>query len=514
MTAPQLSQRPAAGFGAVQRWKVRLTVGIGLLLGSYLLLIGNLIAFRHPWRIDLTTEGLYTLSRETLDRLKLVHEEIEVVIPTLLLRDNPEHAAVQEVLRRARATLNEISSAQPLVRAAVEVDVLTDPARWEELRARFDLETSQVNRILFFAGKSKELRQAVLPREMAVLGEVKDPTFDVPEVKKYLGEKAIVDSISRLISENRRVVYFSQDRRELLLSPRADAAVGLGGIRRLAHELATEGLEARELSLSTTKEVPADCDLLILAGPSQPYGPDELRVIDAYLQRGGRVLATLSLTRTGLEDLLKEWGVKVRDGNVQCRIQSALTQQTSAEFAAADFDKVHPATRAFRNSARFEVQFRTARPLLGTAQGKGLEPTAILVAQSRGGRAFFVVPPGELKEALRPEDVPLAVAVEQHVPDRPPPGFQRRETRLIVVGGSTFLSDQLFSAASNRDFCLNCIRWLLGEEELAADGGAEWAKRTLRMDASIERFLFWVPIFLLPGIFLCAGTFIYYSRRT
>ena len=117
MTAPQLSQRPAAGFGAVQRWKGRLTVGIGLLLGSYLLLIGNLIAFRHPWRIDLTTEGLYTLSRETLDRLKLVHEEIEVVIPTLLLRDNPEHAAVQEVLRRARATLNEISSAQPLVRA-------------------------------------------------------------------------------------------------------------------------------------------------------------------------------------------------------------------------------------------------------------------------------------------------------------------------------------------------------------------------------------------------------------
>ena len=43
--------------------------------------------------------------------------------------------------------------------------------------------------------------------------------------------------------------------------------------------------------------------------------------------------------------------------------------------------------------------------------------------------------------------------------------------------------------------------------------GQAWAERMLKSSPGVQRFLFWVPIFLLPGVFLCMGAFVYYLRR-
>ncbi len=252
----------------------------------------------------------------------------------------------------------------------------------------------------------------------------------------------------------------------------------------------------------------------MIAGPFQPYSKGELQVIDAYLRGGGRLLVALGPRRTGLEDLLKEWGGEGLEGKVQAQMQTTLDRIATAEVTARVFDRQHAATQVFQNVPRFEVQLVLPRPLAGGGAGKGLETTALLSARSGGGQDFFLVPDREARELPKPEDFQLAVAVEQRVPERPPPGFQRLGTRILVVGSSSFLSDQYFLRASHRDFLMNGAAWLLGEEEKATVSGQDWAERVLRTDPSIQRFLFWVPIFLLPAAFLCMGAFVYYLRRT
>ena len=44
-------------------------------------------------------------------------------------------------------------------------------------------------------------------------------------------------------------------------------------------------------------------------------------------------------------------------------------------------------------------------------------------------------------------------------------------------------------------------------------GSTAWTERVLPWNERIQTFLFWVPIFLFPGIVVCAGAFVYFVRR-
>ncbi len=109
----------------------------------------------------------------------------------------------------------------------------------------------------------------------------------------------------------------------------------------------------------------------------------------------------------------------------------------------------------------------------------------------------------------------VAATVYKPRPDNPPPGFEIQNTRLAVFGDSTFFSNGAFLRFSHKDFTLNTVRWLLGlEEELAGVTGSPWTERILSRSAGIRRFLFWVPIFVFPGIVLCIGVFVYLLRKS
>ncbi len=512
MTGKKTAAR--ASFSTRKRWSMRLSFLVGLFLAFYSLFLANGIVFRHPVRIDLTEEKLLSLSRDSLERLKLITEPVEVVIPTLLLRDNPDHLAQHDVLTRARLLLSEYLAAQPLIQVAAEVDVLEHPDRWERIRAEYKLESSQLNRFIFFAGKGRERRQTVTPNDLAFFGSVRDPGTDVPEVKAFRGERAITSALNRLVTVDRRAVYFTQDKGEAQFRPTSEKAVGVGGIRVLLGELDSQGLEGRPLSITGLREIPVDCSVLVIAGASQIFLPEELRVIDAYLERGGKLLVALGVRRTGIESCLEDWGVRVLEGQVQSYIDTPLSKTSHAVVAARQFSRSHPATSIFVNVPRFEVQLELPRPLVPGGKGKGFDAAPILSAVSHRGVDYYLVGLPGSRELPKPADFDLVLAVSQVIPERPPPEFQRRDTRLVVTGSATFLGDQYFLRSSNRDFLMNCLRWLLGDEVRSTEGGTEWTKRTLRTDPSIERYLFWVPIFLLPGIFLTAGVLVYHVRRT
>ena len=54
---------------------------VGYFLLAYLFLLVIFIIYRHPYRIDFTRERQNTLSRETLNRLALLKENVRVLIP-------------------------------------------------------------------------------------------------------------------------------------------------------------------------------------------------------------------------------------------------------------------------------------------------------------------------------------------------------------------------------------------------------------------------------------------------
>jgi len=506
---------PPVTFGGRKRWWARARFVVGTFLCFYILIVANIITFRHPLRFDFTEERMHSLSRATFDKLELVQEEVLIVYPQLHQPDNNVNVAEMRVLKRTRLLLREYMARQPLIKIAAELDVFGDPERWEQVRDEFDLDKSQVNRFIFFTGKGQSFRQTVTPRDLARFGAAPDPLIDIPEIKGYRGEKAITDAITRLITQERRNVYFVQDKGGPTLNPQASQAGGPDGLNALEHELSTEGMDVRELSIGLVKTIPDDCALLVIAGSFQPYSADEIRVIDRYLHGGGPLLVTLGPRRTGIEDLLEDWRVKVLDDKVQGRIVFPGRKVATTQVPARVFNRLHPVTKVFVNVPRFDFLLDSPRPLQPGRMGKGLESTGILEIRSTDGVESYYLVPADKTEALRaPGNFTVGMVVSQAVPERPPPGFQRLDTRILVMGGTSFLTDRMLRGASHRDLLMNGVAWLLGEEEKATVSGTEWAKRTLRTDPAINSFLFWVPIFLLPGVFLSIGAFLSFLRRT
>ena len=79
-------------------------------------------------------------------------------------------------------------------------------------------------------------------------------------------------------------------------------------------------------SLLGSNSVPPDCNLLVIPGPNRPLQDVELTKIDRYLNEGGRLMVLFNHDsagkKNGLENLLKKWGVEVRDEIIRDRQHS------------------------------------------------------------------------------------------------------------------------------------------------------------------------------------------------
>ena len=91
------------------------------------------------------------------------------------------------------------------------------------------------------------------------------------------------------------------------------------GYSKFASTLQQNYIRVEPLTLVGTNDIPADCNLLIIAGPTRLIPDGELDKIEHYLDQGGRLLAMVNVATkdrlTGLEKVLAQWGVEV-DGSV------------------------------------------------------------------------------------------------------------------------------------------------------------------------------------------------------
>ena len=82
MSTPE-SKTPPRTFGTGRRLSGVGDFILSFFLALYVLLLWNIIVFRHPVRLDLTRDRIHTLSQATLDRLELVREEMDRIVPEL-----------------------------------------------------------------------------------------------------------------------------------------------------------------------------------------------------------------------------------------------------------------------------------------------------------------------------------------------------------------------------------------------------------------------------------------------
>jgi ABC-type uncharacterized transport system involved in gliding motility auxiliary subunit len=289
------------------------------------------------------------------------------------------------------------------------------------------------------------------------------------------------------------------------------------GYSRFGQLLAHKSVETVPLRLAGEGEVPADCQLLIVAGPHRRLDAAEVAKIGRYLNRGGRLLALLSYFRadrtdTGLEKLLAAWGVAVGDNFTFDRRNSvAGNAMLCTNFSG------HPVVKPLRDETLCLVLARSvdaARVAVASADAPRVEP---LFSTGEDG-----VTTSELTESGVPRVnlardrrgvIPLAVAVDKG--SIPGAAADRTATRMIVVGESLFLANEAVEKGwANLEFANLAVNWLLDRPtQLAGIAPRPMREYTVMLSRAEVWRLAWLLLLAFPAAPLVAGLVVWLRRR-
>ncbi len=273
--------------------------------------------------------------------------------------------------------------------------------------------------------------------------------------------------------------------------------------------------EVEDLGLLTGKPVPADAAVVIIPGARKDPVAAELRALDDYLERGGKLLVLLEPYQAPrLAAWLKRYGVDVGE-NVVVDPDNRLAGGEPFSAALPELNTRHlvparieglPLFSGMRTvTARSDEQAgRVAVWLLrsGPRSWASHDPEVL-----QGERTLFV--------AGRDLNGPLGVGVEVvlSVTARSEPADNRG--RIIVYGDSDFVTNRFLDYLGNRDLILNTVNWLAREEQLIAPHPKQkqpGANVFFPSQADLEG-VFWLAAVVQPALFFLVGTTLVVWRR-
>lgn len=290
-----------------------------------------------------------------------------------------------------------------------------------------------------------------------------------PRVQAFLAEGVLAEAITSLTEDETSKIYFLSGHGEYdPSSPENDRL----GYSLIAARIARQNAEIESLNLIQSGNIPADCDLLVIAGPRTRLLPEEIEMLRLYVEpedaQANRLMILLDpQTETGLETLLEEsYGVRFRNDILLAKVDFLGQVRTLTQTVVADFAD-HPAVDWIDSmGANFQVELGTTRSIeLLPAEGAARRESRVELMRTPEG---YWGETGELNEASRfdsGEDTPGPLTVGALIDEGSVSGgeVQLQGDRIVLLGSGNFLINETLQA-HQVDLTVNLINWMLERE--------------------------------------------------
>jgi hypothetical protein len=316
-----------------------------------------------------------------------------------------------------------------------------------------------------------------------------------------LSERDFTLALLRLSRGAERVVAFLGGHGER--APDGEANFDLG---RFGQALAADGVRSVRLDLNAVTAIPANTDLLVIAGPRVPIAPAEAAAIVAWVDAGG---ALLWLAEPGVDDgldaLATALGVRMLPGTAVDAAAQGLGIGDPGFAAVSTFPK-HPITREFDLTvllpqaaayAAVGAGSFEAKPILRTSDRSWTESSPI-AAQIR-----YDADAGEIPGPL---DLGFALTRLSPRPDR-------AEQRVVVIGDGDFLSNSYLGNGGNRALGARAVNWLLADDAMLDIAPVQAPDRTLALTRTQGGVIGIGFLLVLPLLLLATGALVAWRRR-
>ncbi|MBI5800540.1 MAG: GldG family protein [Verrucomicrobia bacterium] len=491
---PDDLDNPPPSFSAARKLGTGFGVLVGVAAFLAIVVMVNFLAARNFRRVSLSEDRVPPLAPVTLQVLAALTNDLHVT-----LYFDPDETLYAPILQ----SLRQYANASARVKITT-VDYQREPDKATETQRKHNLPPNIKDIVIFaIADRSRIVRQGELSEYDT--SKLLSGQSQAVKRKSFTGESYFTSAILTLMESRKLTTYYLRGHNEHDPTT-AGTRTGYGKFIELLQR--GNGLTPFGLSLAGTNPVPADCSLLVIAGPFTPLHADEVNQLNNYLNRGGRALVLLpENSNSGLEPLLRTWGVELGDDRITDEAGSR-----EGSFVILKNYSDHDIVRPFgpTQDGLVVATPRSVTPRSPTSAGSDAPQVRVLVSTSPSGKAIGNRGSRQFDPRVDKAGViSVAVAVERG-------GLSSVEggsTRMVVVGDSFFLGNAMIENSVNRDFAANAINWLVDRPKLVGIAPQVVREYQFNMTDAQTRSVQWILLAGVPGTILGFGLLVWWRRQ-
>lgn len=479
--------------------------GVTVVMVIAMLAAVNFVAYKSGKEYDLTREGIYTLSDQSRGILERLQTDVQVL--AFYGPHEPTQLAVQERLQRFADHSDKFTFR------------VVDPQARLDLVEEYSITETGPRLVITARGQDARVKDASEEQVTNAIIKVTEQSSKTVYFLTGHGEVDIEDSTSpeghRLMADAIRAEGYKVETLSLIKpasggSGESPESVGIDVTAKDAAPVQDQG--GTPMAAPTEVEgleVPAGVSVLVVAGARALLFEPEVKAIDAYLGRGGRVIVMIDpLSKNGLEGLLARWKIALHDDLVvDTNPLNRLLNLGPAAPMLTPTENKHPTTRDLTAA----VVMPTARSM-SIASGGTAGVDVITIVE--GGESAWGETNYSGESATRDDDdhappVHTVLVATKAYGQEP----AQLEARLMVFGDSDWVSNRYFEMQGNTDFFLNSIGWLAAEEERISIRPKTRAASRLFLSGEQMSQLSFFSMDLLPVLLVAIGLGVVLIRR-
>jgi hypothetical protein len=486
---------------------------VGIVAAMVLAVVGNIYVARHYKRWDVTRGGLYTLSEPTLQTLHSLEEPVQIYV--MLPSGDPLTTSVMHLLEAYKAESSRLE-----VR---KTDPDRYPAEFLAIQQKYGINVGQTEdgRVLTDAAiivARRDKPYFLTANDLVAVEDSEDA-----RVRPRL-EEALTTAIRGVTSGKKPRVCFATGHGEKSLE-----AGGEAGVAALKDRLGKNNYEVAELlpaRAGEKEELPA-CDLLVIAGPTEPVAAEDVGRFVGYVKSGGSVLVAVSPVpdpRGGgyvdlhLQDLFAALGLRMESDFV---FELDGKRRDPDGFGETFLPELtpHAITDGLIKAADrgIGVTLTVASSLSKLPGEASVSPLLVTTGESFGMVDFFGWAKNPTLPAAKPEDHkgPLTVAWAVELP-KPAGKAAQRGGRAVVIGSSGPLVSSNWQSEDLRGtaiFVESSVSWLVSRPALVDVPRKPTAAAGLRVAQEDVKRLGLYTMLCMPLATMLFGLAVFLRRR-
>jgi gliding motility-associatede transport system auxiliary component len=287
------------------------------------------------------------------------------------------------------------------------------------------------------------------------------------------------------------------------------------GYSQFKDVLGKDDYETKSVSLLEKAEVPSDCTVVVVGGPTGDYQQPEVDALKKYVEDGGRAMflldPPLKMGRENIADndalsgLLVSWGVTPNKDLILDMNPIGQLAGLGPQVALVTSYDSQPIVNDMKGSA-------TGFPLSRSLDTKNADKTSVEKLFDSSGSSLATTKLDS--PTINPNDPankrgPLTLAAAGTYRT----GKENSQGRFVVVGSSDWASNSFINFNGNRDLALNAMNWLSSDEDLISIRPKEPEDRRITMTKAQMNWVRIASQFLFPLAVVIVGFSVWWRRR-